>query len=278
MTAILLAAAVLVAGPELLAGRTRRRSAGPVAPRALPRRPTSAPGPTDPPSRLVAATALAPQLLVVAGLLAGSSLRSPAMVVAGAAGGASIVAARRLRGRRAAQQVDAGLPRLLEDLARHLRAGGSVRSGLEQLVDAPEHRMLLGGVGPSLEGGQEVMTALDRWVSASPHGGRRLAFAAVALGAEAGGPQARALDSVAATLRERAAVVQESRALTAQARASAALLAVAPVGFGVLGAAAQPDAAHFLLREPAGAACLVLGLALQGAGWWWMHRVSEIRP
>ncbi len=202
-------------------------------------------------------------------------LGSPAALVVGCAVGVLVAASTRVRARRASRLLDAGLPRLLEDLARHLRSGGSIRSGLVELSEVGEHAVLLSGVGTALRGGDDLQAVVARWAGA-PGGGRRLAAAAVALGAEAGGPQARALDAVAATLRERAAVIAEGRALTAQARASAALLAVAPVLFAVLGAAAQPDAAHFLLREPAGAACLVSGVALQGAGWWWMHRISEV--
>ncbi len=40
---------------------------------------------------------------------------------------------------------------------------------------------------------------------------------------------------------------------------------------GVLG---DERTAEFLLGEPAGLACLTAGVALDGVGAWWMHRIA----
>ena len=74
--------------------------------------------------------------------------------------------------------------------------------------------------------------------------------AALALAAEAGGSVASVLDGVTDTLRDRVALDREVAALSSQARASAAVLVVAPVAFAVLAAARRPAGR----RRPARAA------------------------
>jgi tight adherence protein B len=78
---------------------------------------------------------------------------------------------------------------------------------------------------------------------------------------------------VADTLRERRALRREVRALSAQARASAAVVAVAPLGFAVVMAATDEATAAFLFGSPAGLACVVVGLGLELAGWRWMQHI-----
>ena len=90
-------------------------------------------------------------------------------------------------------------------------------------------------------------------VTAAP--GVRLAVAAVCLGAEAGGPQARAIDGVAATLRQRLAVAAEARALAAQARVSALVIALSPLVFCALASSTDPHRARFLFHTAPASSC-----------------------
>jgi tight adherence protein B len=122
--------------------------------------------------------------------------------------------------------------------------------------------------------GSALAAAVDRWAVAAPGEGARLAAAALALGAELGGAAAAALDGVAATLRDRNAVRREIRALSSQARASALVIVVAPVGFTMIMALADPATLRFLVATPIGLACLTGGLVLDGLGAWWMHRIT----
>ena len=103
----------------------------------------------------------------------------------------------------------------------------------------------------------------------------RLVAAALTIGAGSGGEVARAVDGVAVTLRERHEVLAEARALATQARASAAVLATAPLVFALLVATVEPDAIAFLFTTPLGVGCLVLGLGLDVAGWLWMARITR---
>ena len=102
-----------------------------------------------------------------------------------------------------------------------------------------------------------------------------LAGTALALGAELGGAQARCLDAAAASLRERASLEREVRALSSQARASAAVMVAAPMGFAVFSGTTDPRVAQVLVSTPLGWACLVGGLLLDGLGAGWMARLAR---
>ena len=75
---------------------------------------------------------------------------------------------------------------------------------------------------------------LDEWSAAHDDPGTRLAATALVLATVVGSTPARAVDGVAATLRERLDLAAERRALAVQARTSALVLSVAPVGFAAL--------------------------------------------
>jgi tight adherence protein B len=179
---------------------------------------------------------------------------------------------------RAALQVDLALPDVLEATARSLRSGTSLRIALSESTQhsPPRVRESLGAAVRAAERGVPLVDAIDTWSSTISGDGVRLAGAALALSAELGGAAARSLDGVAATLRDRNAVRREVRALSSQARASAVVIGVAPLGFAVLAAAVDPQTIEFLLRTPAGVSCLVLGVVLDGLGAAWMHRLAVI--
>ena len=100
-----------------------------------------------------------------------------------------------------------------------------------------------------------------------------MAAGALALAATAGGPQARAVDGVADTLRERRAVAAEVRAQSAQARLSALVIGLLPVAFLAWAVVTDRRTAVFLVASPPGWACLVAGIALEAAGALWMRRI-----
>jgi tight adherence protein B len=182
-----------------------------------------------------------------------------------------------LRGR-AALQVDLALPDVLEATARSLRSGTSLRIALSESTrhSPPRVRESLAAVVVAAERGVRLVDAIDVWSTTITGDGVRLAGAALALSAELGGAAARSLDGVAATLRDRNAVRREVRALSSQARASAIVIGVAPLGFAVLAATVDPTTIDFLLRTPAGVTCLVVGVVLDGLGAAWMHRLADI--
>jgi Flp pilus assembly protein TadB len=159
---------------------------------------------------------------------------------------------------------------LLEAVARSLRAGSSLFTALEHGVGACRGRVAaeLDGALLAARNGAQLGPTLDAWADSNDPV-RTVAGSALALGAELGGARARALDDAAAGLRDRAALAGEIRALTSQARASAAVMVLAPLGFAVFGWFADAGLAS-VFATPLGAGCLVAGLTLDAAGAWWM--------
>lgn len=119
--------------------------------------------------------------------------------------------------------------------------------------------------------GTSLASVLDGWVDDG--GGRALVADALAIATSTGGSQAAALEAVGRTLAERRALEREIRALASQAVASAVVVVAAPVGFAVLVAAVDGRVRHLLTGTALGVACIVLGLALDAFGGWWMVRL-----
>ena len=267
---------------------------GPMGPRA--RRPDGSAGPSAvgrprgrPPEPLVAmardaglpeqwaerwGTVRGAAMAVLAGvvLLAGPV---PGVLLVGAIALVPRLVAPSLRRRRRRRR-DEQLPIWLERLASGLRAGLSLTGALATTTattPAPLGPEVV-EVERAVAGGQGLGAALARWAQA-PEASPAvvLVVAALDLGALAGGEVARAVDRVAATLRDRVEAQAEVRALATQARASAAVLAVAPVGFTLLLGTLEPEVPRLLLTTPLGWACLAGGLGLEAASAAWMARI-----
>lgn len=214
--------------------------------------------------------------VLLAWLVAGPATAGVAGLVAV---GGPAVGLRALRGR-GDRRVEASLPGVLEEVARALRAGSSLLQALRAAsLTADGHLAAdVGTVVAAVDRGGGLADELDRWAQRRPVPGVRLAVTALALGAETGGPQARAVDAVAATLRDREAVRHEAHALASQARASAAVMGVTPILFAVIATALDPRVAHVLLATPLGLTCLVTGLTLDAVAGLWMARITGATP
>lgn len=207
-----------------------------------------------------------------AGLLVGPGAGLVGLAVS-ASGPALLLAALKGRG---AVRLEASLAELLEAIARALRSGASLRQAVASAAAA--------GSGPVARDLAQVMVDVDRgadfgaevaaWGQRRPLPSLRLAVAALTLAAETGGAQARALDRVATTVRDRLAVRSEQAALGSQARASALVMGVTPVAFAVLAGVTDPHTADFLLHRTPGLVCLTLGLLLDAAALIWMLRIT----
>lgn len=177
--------------------------------------------------------------------------------------------------RRRVPSVDAALPEALEAMARSLRSGASLAIAIDEASASvgPPLAEGLAAVTATAARGRSVAAAIDGWAACTAGDGVPLAAAALALGAELGGTAARSLDGVADTLRDRNAVHREIRALSTQARTSAAVIAVAPVAFSALVALADPRSVAFLVTSTFGLLCLAVGIGLDVLGGWWMRRI-----
>ena len=160
----------------------------------------------------------------------------------------------------------------LELAARALRSGASLLTALDAVAtELPEAG--LGEVARRVRGGFSLRAALDRWAGTAPP--RQAAAAMLVLGHASGAAMASSLDRAAASLRQRRALGDEISALTAQTRASATVVALAPAGFAVIVAGVDPDALTMLFTTPVGLVSLTAGLALEGLGVWWMRRLCR---
>lgn len=177
------------------------------------------------------------------------------------------------RGRAARQRIRQ-LPLALDAVAAGLRGGASLRAAI---ADAGTIGGRLGAeldlIASHAGAGRSLAEALGEWAHAAGDAPSRLAGAALVVAAELGGPGAAAVDAAAASLRERTAADDEVAALSVQARLSALLLTLAPIGFAFLLTSLDPTSARFLVGTPAGWACIAIGLGLDGAGALWMSRL-----
>ena len=92
----------------------------------------------------------------------------------------------------------------------------------------------------------------------------------VGAAAAMGGPMALTIDAGASLLRERAASGADAIAHAAQARLSARVLTVVPVGFAAWSALTS-GSFRTGIASAAGAASATIGAVLNGIGWWWMR-------
>jgi len=100
---------------------------------------------------------------------------------------------------------------------------------------------------------------------------------AVLLQRETGGNLAEILDGTAAVIRERLRILGDVRALTAQSRLSASILAVLPVALAVFILTTAPDYMDTLLRDKSGRYLLAGAALLQLIGYLIMRRIAAIK-
>ena len=162
---------------------------------------------------------------------------------------------------------------MLELLARELRAGATVPVALRAVAaDEPAASSLL-PIVERVDRGARVGDELDRWAADLGSADAELARSVLRLGLRTGAALADSLDRVAATIRDRIELDDELKALTAQSRASASILAAAPAVFLLVIGLADPSMVAPLVTTPIGWVCLTVGIGLDVLGFWWMRRL-----
>lgn len=162
--------------------------------------------------------------------------------------------------------------RFLRSLASELAGGASLRGALAVAADrAP--RLELDSAARMATSGLPAHRVADSLAASLPVNGR-LAGAAWLLAARSGGPAVAVAHDLAALAAEEGALRRERRSLTAQARASAWVVAALPA---VL-LAAMFGGGRLSVDDPALVPILAIGLTLQAAGVAvvvWMLRRAE---
>lgn len=227
------------------------------------------------PEGAVRTLVLAESVVVVSALAVAPVLVLPAAVVTAAAGPVAVLVVRG-RARRAFR---AALPGIVEQTAARLQAGHSV---LTALVDAAA------GPGPvaadlrrcvrRCELGATLPGALAAWADERPTPDVRAVAGALAVAADTGAGATPALEGLARSLRDQLGSRDDAAALSAQARMSALVVGLAPVGFLAFSASVDPRSVTRLATTGVGRVCLVAGLVLDGLGAWWMHRIVRSAP
>lgn len=162
----------------------------------------------------------------------------------------------------------------LDAVARALRGGAGLHAAVRAAVpDCGVHARGLAGLVGSMDAGEPLAVALDRWRGPRPSPEVSLAAAVLGFGIATGGSVARAVDGAAATLRERLALAGETRVLATQARASALVVGGAPVAFTAVVVLADPRVGDVLFGSLLGLACLGAGVLLEVACVAWMRRL-----
>lgn len=217
---------------------------------------------------------------VAAAVLALSAGGPGLVVVVVALSAAAPIVAWSLCRHRGQARVEAALPGAVDAIARGLRSGASLRQAVAEAATATPGELGrdLAHVAAATERGATIVDSLEEWARRRPLVGVRLVVAALGLAAEMGGATAQAVDGVGDTLRQRLAAKAEARALATQARASAAVIAAAPLAFCALASASDRRTLTFVFRTTTGLALLTAGLALDVAGALWMARITRIEP
>ncbi len=178
---------------------------------------------------------------------------------------------RRLVQRRAARLDEVALVEVLDLVSRGVRSGLAVHAALDDacsVVGGPlATRLQVCADGPLAEG-------LDTWARREATDSARLVAAVGRAAWAGGGDPARGFDAAARALRARHAARREVAAAAAQAKASALLLACAPIGVLAVSAAADPGLFGSTVRDPVAAACVALGVVCDTVGLLWMRHLT----
>ncbi len=174
--------------------------------------------------------------------------------------------------------VERSLPSALDGVARSLRSGRSLHQALTDPARAADGvrgpaALGLASVAASVQAGVALPDAAQVWAARVGGECAPLAAAALALASRLGGPQARAIEVAARSVRERLAARGEVAAHSAQARASVGVLAGLPIVVLVASALTDARITRWLVTTAPGWGCLAGGLALDGLGAWWMARL-----
>lgn len=224
------------------------------------------------------------RLLLVGGtglLAAGWLLAGPVagLVLAAAA---PVVAQRALkiaRSRRR-ERLAAAAPTVARAIADALAGGHSIRAALGEASRGG----LTGAAAAELRAartalllGDRTEDVLERLRARAGHPAYDAIVAAVMLQRDAGGDLARLLRGLAQALEEQVRAEADARGLTAQARFTALVVALLPLGAALLAELGRPGYIASLLQRPLSGMLISLSGLLQLAAWISVRRISGLR-
>lgn len=170
------------------------------------------------------------------------------------------------------------LPDVLAMIAGSLRGGWGVQQSVSLVAhEAPDPSATeFRRVETETRLGMPLERSLDALAERMDSDEFRSVVAAIAIQREVGGNLAEVLDSVGATIRERAALRRQVRALTAEGRISAYILVALPFVVIAILLVLNPSYLAPLVTTVSGAAVLLVTVVLLAIGSYWLYRVSRI--
>ncbi len=173
------------------------------------------------------------------------------------------------------------LPEFLEYMMRSLTAGNSIEEALyNATTDADEPiRSLFLSVGRQVRLGAPIEDVLDQVAEIHAIQDLRVMALAARVNRRYGGSLKRIFKSLIQAIRERDAAARELRALTAETRFSAIVLAVVPIALSAYILLQNPDYYLEMWAQSQGRRLLLFSMALQASGvfviWRMLHAAEE---
>lgn len=184
----------------------------------------------------------------------------------------------RFAGSRRRHRFDDQLPDVLQMIAGSLRGGW----GVGQAIDFVAHEVSdpaaseLRRVQTETRLGLPLEQALAGMAERMDSDDFRWAVTAIGIQREVGGNLAEVLDTVATTVRERAALGRHVRALTAEGRMSAGILIALPFLEGILLMVVSPEYLQPMFTTPQGIGTTIFGTLLLVVGAVWLTRAMNV--
>jgi tight adherence protein B len=211
---------------------------------------------------------------IVGGALAGL----PGSIAAAAAVAVAPRILQRRRTTRRKEALESDLAGVVAAIAAAMRSGRSLKQAIAHAAGEAEAPL-----GPALMAmadrsdlGVPFEVSLDRLVEELPSADVRLVTGVLRIHRRTGGALPGVLDQVAKTLRERRAAAREIRSLTAQARLSAVILGLLPIGFFLFLSATSRNDIEAAYHSTTGAAAIGVGFALQGCAYLWIRQLLRV--
>lgn len=206
--------------------------------------------------------------------------RAPLPAAAGlAVGPAGARAALGAADRRHLRRVSDAMPAVAQMLAGAVAAGLSLRQAIVRAArDTPDPLGAeLRRAASDMELGARVDDALAGLAARLPDADLGLLVTAILVQRRTGGDLARALRDMSARLEERGRLARELRGATAQARATAWMVAALPILAAALAESASPGLIARTASSPIGIAVLSMSVLLQVAGIVLIRRIAAVR-
>jgi tight adherence protein B len=239
--------------------------------------------------RLIAASGVgvSPGAVVLASIfcaaLAGAAVLAlagrlwPALIFAPAAACLPFLFLRR-RARKRLHMFEEQFPEAIDLLARALRAGHALNSGLQMAAD--EMPDPVGGEFRQLfehqNYGMSLADALRAFAVRVPLLDARFFATAVLTQRETGGNLSEILDNLAKVIRERFQVRRQVRALSAHGRITGVVLEVLPIAVAALLFLIAPAHLKLLIQDPIGIDMVIVGIMLQMIGMVAIRRIVNV--